>query len=61
MDRRQEKRPSRNLDENYDELQRLRKQVGLAEKRAKRPLPKPSSSSTDASQDGSGSSGDSGG
>ena len=61
MDRRQEKRPSRNLDENYDELQRLRKQVGLAEKRAKRPLRKPSSSSTDDSQDGSGSSGASGG
>jgi hypothetical protein len=40
MDKRQEKRPSRNLDENYDELQRLRKQVELAEKRTKRPLRK---------------------
>ena len=60
MDRRQEKRPSRNLDENYDELERLRKQVESAEKRAKRPLRKTSSSSTDASQDGCGSSGDPG-
>ena len=61
MDKRQEKRPSRNLDENYDELQRLRKQVELAEKRTKRPLRETDSFSTDDSQDGSGSGGDSGG
>ena len=61
MDKRQEKRPSRNLDENYDELQRLRKQVELAEKRTKRPLRRTNSFSTDASQDGSGSDGYSGG
>jgi len=32
MDRRQEKWPSRNLDENYDKLERLRKQVESAGK-----------------------------
>ena len=57
MDKR--KRPSRNLD--YDELQRFRKQIELAEKRTKRPLRKTNSFSTDASQDGSGSDGYSGG